>query len=159
MRFGKKERLLLSPASGRVVELSAVPDEVFSSGMLGKGFAVLPDDGTVYSPMSGRVESVADARHAYTLVGEDGVELLVHIGVDTVTLGGRGFLPMVEEGASVQAGDVLARVDLSVLSEAGLVNSVVVILTEPDSIFDLRLTPGKCLGGRSEALRYRIGKE
>lgn len=155
MKLFKKEKMMLFPIDGKLVPLSEVPDEAFSSGMLGIGFAVIPTAGTVYAPMEGQIESVTDARHAYTILGEDGTELLVHIGIDTVTLGGTGFLPMVCEGDRVKAGDVLARVELDVLREASLPLHTVVLITNPETVQDLQLSEGKGLGGKSEAARYR----
>ena len=109
----------------------------------------------MYSPLSGQVESVANARHAYTLIGDDGVELLVHVGIDTVELKGEGFLSMVSEGDRVRAGEVLARVDLSLLKEKGLHPHVVVMITNPDGIQELQLCTERGLGGKSEAAVYR----
>jgi len=151
----KKEKILLFPTDGTPVPLCDVPDEVFSSGMLGIGVAVLPHSGTVYAPMSGQIESVSEARHAYSLVSEDGVELMVHIGIDTVTLGGRGFVPMVAEGDRVQAGEVLTRVDLKVLEEEKLPAHVVVLITNPESVTDFSMRSSKGLGGKSELAVYR----
>lgn len=154
--FAKKEKVLLFPTDGTPVLLSKVPDEVFSSGMLGIGAAVLPHGGTVYAPISGQIESVADARHAYSLLSEDGVELMVHVGIDTVTLGGRGFVPMVAEGERVKAGDVLARVDLSVLEAERLSAHVVVLITNPEAVTDFSVRTAKGLGGKSELAVYRL---
>jgi len=151
----KKERKLLFPVDGKAVALNEVPDEAFSSGMLGIGFAVIPEAGTVYAPTSGEIINVADARHAYSLLGEDGVELMIHIGIDTVDLCGKGFVPMVAEGDRVKAGEVLARVDLTVLKNENLATHVVVLIPEPDTVdgFTPRLSKG--LGGKSEAAIYR----
>jgi glucose-specific phosphotransferase system IIA component len=153
--FHKKEKMILFPADGTPVSLKEVPDEVFSSGMLGIGAAVLPQNGTVYAPVSGNVISVSDARHAYSIVSEDGVELMVHIGIDTVTLGGRGFVPMVAEGDAVRAGDALARVDLNILKDEKLPLHIVVLITNPESVSDFSMRTGKGLGGKSELAVYQ----
>ena len=155
----KKEKILLFPVDGNAVPLSDVPDEVFASGMLGIGAAVVPDSGSVYAPMSGQIESVADARHAYTLISEDGVEMMVHIGIDTVSLKGKGFLPMVAEGDRVRAGDVLARVDLDVLKQEKLHTHVVVLLTNPDVTESFTPRTGKGLGGKSELAVYCLSNQ
>ena len=156
--FHKKEKILLFPADGTPLSLERVPDEVFSSGMLGIGAAVLPESGTVYAPISGKIINVADALHAYSMLGDDGTELLLHIGIDTVTLGGKGFVSMVAEGERVKAGDVLARVDLGVLKAASLSPHVVVLLTSPESIADFSMRTGKGLGGKSELAVYRTAE-
>ena len=151
----KKEKILLVPADGDAVPLSDVPDDVFSSGMLGIGAAVLPDTGTVYAPMSGKIESVSDSRHAYTLISADGIELMVHIGIDTVSLKGKGFFPMVAEGETVRAGDVLAKVDLELLKRKKLHTHVVVLITNPDATTAFTVRTNKGLGGKSELAVYR----
>ena len=154
--FAKKEKLLLFPANGTLIPLSEVPDEVFSSGMLGIGAAVLPSEGSIYAPMSGRIESIADSRHAYTLVSEDGVELMIHIGIDTVSLRGKGFLSLVSKGERVRAGDRLARVDLEVLKQEKLPSHVIVLITDPDTVDHFTVRSGQGLGGKSELAVYRL---
>ena len=109
---------------------------------------------TVSAPMSGTVEGVTETNHAYSLVSEDGIELLVHIGIDTVTLRGEGFVPMVSEGDRVKAGDVLARVDLSLLQKKDIPTHTVVLITNPEHIKKLHLGENRGLGGKSEAARY-----
>ena len=84
MLFQKKEKLILAVADGEAVPLNEVPDEAFSSGILGVGFAIAPTSGTVYSPVSGKIESITETRHAYTILTDDGLDVLVHVGIDTV---------------------------------------------------------------------------
>ena len=158
MLFSKKEKLLLYPTDGRLLPLSEVPDEAFASGLLGIGFAIEPTEGTVYAPMEGQIVSVAEALHAYTLVHRDGTELLLHVGIDTVTLKGEGFLSMVAEGDRVRAGDPVARVDLALLREKKLPPHVIVLLTDPDAIASFQTSCGKGLGGRSEAAHYTLSR-
>ena len=119
LKSDKQMVRLTSPMRGRVVRLSEVPDAVFAEGILGDGCAVLPEEGTVYSPVDGVVSSVAESLHAYGITGEDGTELLIHVGIDTVELKGEGFTSYVKEGDRVKRGDRLATVDLSLLSERG----------------------------------------
>ena len=145
-------------ANGRAIELSSVPDEVFSSGMLGNGFAVEPFDGTIYSPASGRIESVAETRHAYTILTDDGLDLLVHIGIDSVTLGGEGFLSMVATGDRVRAGDVIARADLNVLHGRNIPSVTVVIVGNPELIQIKKIRTGKVIGGEDAVMDYRLTK-
>ena len=90
----KKKQVLLAVTDGEAIPLSSVRDEAFASGMLGVGFAIEPSMGTVSSPVGGTVESVAETGHAYTIHTKDGLDILVHIGIDTVSLKGDGFLPM-----------------------------------------------------------------
>ncbi len=111
---------IVSPMRGRVLPLDEVPDSVFSDRILGDGCAILPTDGKVYSPVNGTVTSVADSRHAYGFVSEEGVEVLVHVGLETVSLHGEGLICHVKAGDPVKAGDLVAEVDLSVLERHGL---------------------------------------
>lgn len=92
MFFDKKKKIdVKAPALGKVVELDEVPDEVFAGRMLGDGFAVIPEDGTFKAPVSGKIGSFFPTGHAFGIEGEDGLEVLVHIGIDTVELKGEGF--------------------------------------------------------------------
>lgn len=148
---------LFSPITGTVVPLTEVPDEAFSSGMLGQGFAVEPSrdcDGTVFAPADGMMETVADARHAYTMRTDDGLELLVHIGVDTVSLGGQPFTALVSAGERIKAGQPIARVDFASVRAAHLPAVTPVIVTNSDVLRDL--TPVFCQadGGSTIAAQY-----
>ena len=156
--FFKKEKGLLAVSDGVAIPLSKVPDEAFSSGVLGIGFAVEPKTGTVYCPADGRVDSITETKHAYTILTDDGLDLLVHIGIDTVELDGKGFLPMVAVGDRVKAGDVLARVDLDELHRAGKPTVIPVLITNPDAVAHHDLIYGEVLGGKTEVLRYRPQK-
>lgn len=157
MFFSKKGGRLLSPADGKPLPLSEVSDEAFSSGVLGIGFAIEPTAGTIYAPAAGRIESIAESKHAYTIQTEDGLDLLIHVGIDTVELRGEGFLPMIFEGTLVRAGDVLARVDLDLLRAKGYSVSIPVIITNRECLAGFSLSAAPTLiGGESEALAYRL---
>lgn len=159
MLFQKKAKVLLAVADGKAIPLSEVPDEAFSSGLLGIGFAVEPKTGTVYCPIDGRIDSITDSKHAYTIISDDGLDVLVHIGIDTVELGGKGFLPMVAVGDRVKAGSVLARVDLDELRRADKPTVIPVLITDSDAVAHHDLIYGDVLGGKSEVLRYRLAKQ
>lgn len=122
-----RTRVVLAPVAGRVLALGDVPDAVFSSGMLGPGAAVVPSAGRVVAPVDGEVVSVLP--HAYGLRTADGVEVLVHVGIDTVRLKGSGFAPAVVAGAVVRGGDPLGSFDLAAVLAAGYDPSVVVVVT------------------------------
>jgi len=159
MLFQKKQKGLLAVADGKAIPLSEVPDEAFSSGVLGIGFAVEPKTGTVYCPTDGRIDSITESKHAYTILSDDGLDVLVHIGIDTVELGGKGFLPMVSVGDRVKAGTVLARVDLDELRRADKPTVIPVLITDPDAVAHHDLIYGDVLGGKTEVLRYRLAKQ
>lgn len=156
MLFQKKKSTLLAVANGRAIPLAEVPDEAFSTGILGKGFAVEPSDGTVYCPISGRIDKVADARHAYTVFSDDGLDLLIHIGIDSVTLKGAGFTPLVEDGVLVRAGDPLAQVDLDLLRANKIPTVIPVLVTNPERLRDTDFAFGAVEGGKSAVMQYRL---
>ena len=101
-----------SPMNGELVELSKVPDATFADGILGQGAAILPSEGKLYSPVDGTVASVFDTKHAISLMTDSGAELLIHVGLETVSLGGKYFTPRVKDGDKVKAGDLLMEFDL-----------------------------------------------
>ena len=120
---------VLSPVDGATVALTDVPDKVFASGAMGQGLGIVPTDGHVYAPLSGTVKAAMKSGHAYGIKSPDGVEVLVHIGIDTVQMEGRGFSPAVARGDHVEAGDLLAVVDLDVVAEAGYDSTTLVVVT------------------------------
>ena len=109
-----------SPLNGRIIPLEKVPDPVFSDKVLGDGCAVIPADGKIYSPVDGEISSIAETKHAYGFSSDDGLEILVHFGLETVALKGEGFTSHVEVGDKVKKGDLVAEVDLSVLKKHGI---------------------------------------
>lgn len=111
---------ILSPVTGRTLPLEQVDDPVFSQKVIGDGIAVLPEDGRILSPVTGQVASVAETLHAYGFRTEDGLEVLVHVGLETVGLKGACFKSLVKAGDHVKAGEVLAEVDLAMLKEKGI---------------------------------------
>ena len=118
---------VLAPIAGEVVPMEALSDAAFASGALGQAVGVTPTNGTltVVAPAAGKVISVAKTGHAYGIKTDDGVELLVHIGVDTVKLGGEGFTPLVEKKQTVAAGDPLAEVDFAAIANHGVDTTVI----------------------------------
>lgn len=131
------------PLSGRVLPLSEVPDPVFSGGMMGIGFAIDPADGVVKSPVTGEVVTLFPTNHAVGLRADNGLEVLVHFGIDTVNLGGAGFRALVSQGQRVQAGQPLIEVNLEEVR--GKVPSVItpVIFTELDDSYTVDVSGEK----------------
>ncbi len=109
--------LIKAPVSGQTVALDQVPDPVFSGKALGDGIAIVPVDGKIYSPVNGEIATVAATKHAYGFSSEDGLDILVHVGLETVALDGEGFTVHVNEGDKVKAGDLIAEVDLAFLAK------------------------------------------
>jgi PTS system beta-glucosides-specific IIC component len=126
-------------SSGEVIQLSQVSDSAFASGALGKGFAVIPDEGNgeVFAPISGEVTVVFPTKHAYGIKTEEGVEVLIHVGVDTVNLEGKGFTSYVKVGDQVKTGDILATVDFSTIQAAGFDTTVMVVVTNSADFLDV----------------------
>ncbi|WP_155972093.1 sucrose-specific PTS transporter subunit IIBC [Streptococcus ruminantium] len=123
------EETLLSPLSGDVVALETVNDPVFSSGAMGKGLAVKPTEGIVYAPADAEVTIAFETGHAYGLKTASGAELLIHIGIDTVSMNGDGFEKLVAAGSKVKAGDPIAKFDAAKIAAAGLDDTTMVIVT------------------------------
>ena len=128
-----------SVADGEVIALEQVKDPVFSQKMMGDGFAVEPENGNIVSPVSGTVSSVFPTKHALGIVTEPGLEVLVHIGLDTVSLEGKPFTVHVAEGQKVAAGDLLVTADLDAIREAGRETSTIVVFTNADAIQSVNL--------------------
>ena len=121
-------------ADGQVIDLADVKDPVFSQKMMGDGFAVEPENGKIYSPVAGTVTSVFPSKHAIGLVTDNGLEVLVHIGLETVSLEGKPFEVHVSEGEKVAAGDLLVTADLEAIKEAGRETSTIVVFTNATAI-------------------------
>ncbi len=122
MKNQKKKRPdgIASPISGRSVSLDKVPDEIFSGRILGDGCAVIPSDNKIYSPFDGSISSTVETKHAYGFLSDDGIEVLVHFGIDTVNLSGEGFTSYVKTGDRVKKGDLIAEVDTELLRSKGI---------------------------------------
>ena len=120
-----------SPLSGKVITLSEVKDEAFSSGALGQGVAVVPNEGKLYAPVDGVIAAFFPTGHAVGIQTEDGMEILIHVGMDTVSLDGKGFEKRVNQGDAVKKGDLILEFNLRVIEEAGLSAFTPVIVTNP----------------------------
>lgn len=128
-----------SVADGEVINIEDVKDPVFSQKMMGDGFAVEPENGHIVSPVAGKVTSVFPTKHALGLVTDNGLEVLVHIGLDTVSLEGKPFEVKVSEGQTVAAGDLLVEADLDAIHEAGRETSTIVVFTNADAIKSVKV--------------------
>ena len=128
-----------SVADGEVINIEDVKDPVFSQKMMGDGFAVEPENGHIVSPVAGKVTSVFPTKHALGLVTDNGLEVLVHIGLDTVSLEGKPFEVKVSEGQTVVAGDLLVEADLDAIREAGRETSTIVVFTNADAIKSVKV--------------------
>ena len=147
--MSEKNITIVSPANGTAVTLEQVPDAVFADKILGDGMAVIPSDGKFVSPIDGEVASVADSLHAIGFQTEDGLDVLIHIGLDTVKLNGEGFQVFVNVGDKVKKGDLVAEVDLEVLANNGLNPITPVIVCDGLDDRELLYTEGKTEAGKT----------
>lgn len=131
------EETIPAPLEGKVLPLSEVPDAVFSSGAMGKGFAIEPTDNKLYAPFDGSVVMLAPTKHAIGLRSEFGVELLVHVGIDTVSLDGSAFTLHIKEGSKVKKGDLLMTFDQEAIASKGLKTITPVIITNTQAYEDV----------------------
>ena len=145
-----------SVADGQVVALEQVKDPVFAQKMMGDGFAVEPANGNIVSPVSGTVSSIFPTKHALGLVTEAGLEVLVHIGLDTVSLEGKPFTVHVVEGQKVAAGDLLVTADLDAIRAAGRETSTVVVFTNGDAIKSVKLEKTGSLAAKTVVAKVEL---
>lgn len=147
---------VLAPVAGQAVALADVQDKVFASGAMGKGLGIIPADGRIYSPISGSIKAAMKTGHAFGIKSDDGVEVLVHIGIDTVQLQGRGFESAVSRGQQVRAGDLLAVVDLDVVTEAGYDTTTLVMVTNTAQLADVNPVAGGTLAQGDTAITVQV---
>ncbi|MBU3160477.1 PTS glucose transporter subunit IIA [Clostridium frigoris] len=133
-KFLKKSKFeVVSPASGILKNLSGVPDETFSSKCLGDGFAIEPSTGEVYSPVEGKITMIFETLHAVGLKCNNGIEVLLHIGIDTVSLNGKGFQSFVTIGQQVKAGELLIKFDLETIKSKVPSTDIIVVFTNGET--------------------------
>ena len=145
-----------SVADGQVVALEQVEDPVFAQKMMGDGFAVEPANGNIVSPVTGTVSSIFPTKHALGLVTDSGLEVLVHIGLDTVSLEGKPFTVHVSEGQKVVAGDLLVTADLDAIREAGRKTSTVVVFTNGDVLKSVKLEQTGSLAAKTAVAKVEL---
>ena len=147
---------IYSVADGQVVALEQVEDPVFAQKMMGDGFAVEPANGNIVSPVTGTVSSIFPTKHALGLVTDSGLEVLVHIGLDTVSLEGKPFTVHVSEGQKVAAGDLLVTADLDAIREAGRKTSTVVVFTNGDVLKSVKLEQTGSLAAKTAVAKVEL---
>ena len=148
---------LVNPTTGKLVDLSSVSDKHFASGSLGKGFAIKPSDGKVFAPISGTVRQILPTRHAIGIESDDGVVVLVHVGIGTVKLKGEGFISYVEQGDRVEVGQKLLEFWSPIIEQNGLDDTVLVTVTNSEkfSAFHLEQTVGEEVKALSEVVTFK----
>ena len=147
--FSKKEEINLNhiyaPVAGEAVAITEIPDPTFSEGLLGNGIAIKPTDGKICAPVNGTVETMFDTGHAVTLVSESGMEILIHVGLETVGLNGAPFQVKCKNGQKVKKGDLLMIADLAAIEAAGLPTITPVLVCNSDDYTTFNTTTGKAV--------------
>ena len=145
--FGKKEEInpnhVYAPMAGEAVAISEVPDPTFSSGAMGNGIAIKPTDGKVCSPVNGTVDMMFDTGHAVSLVSDNGIEILIHVGLETVGLEGKPFTVHVKDGDKVKKGQLLIEADLDAIKAAGLPIITPMVICNTDAYTTFNTHVGK----------------
>lgn len=162
LKKGKKEETLpeapantlLAVQNGKIIPVESLPDPVFAEKVLGDGYAIDPADGTVLSPVSGKIVDVQDSLHAYGIETPDGLEVLVHIGINTVSLNGAGFRTKHKAGDQIRAGELLATVNLDLLKQKDLPKFTVVLITNLDAVQKIHPNYTDAEAGKTAALTY-----
>ncbi|AXN97647.1 PTS sugar transporter subunit IIA [Streptococcus thermophilus] len=151
---------LVTPTTGYLVDLSSVNDEHFASGSMGKGFAIKPTDGVVFAPISGTIRQILPTRHAVGIESEDGVIVLIHVGIGTVKLNGEGFISYVEQGDRVEVGQKLLEFWSPIIEKNGLDDTVLVTVTNSEkfSAFHLEQKVGEKVEALSEVITFKKGE-
>lgn len=134
------EIIIQSPLTGKVINIAEVKDPTFSSGLLGQGVGIIPTSGKVFAPFDGVISSLFSSKHAINMVSDNGVELLIHVGINTVRLNGEGFIAHVKSGDSVKAGELLLEFDIDFIQKAGYLLDTPVLINNSESYNAIRLT-------------------
>ncbi len=152
--LSKKQEQIFSVCNGVTAPISEIPDDAFALGLLGKGYAVYPDDGIIVSPVSGKVENIAKTKHAYSILTKSGIDILVHIGVDTVEMNGEGFETFVKEGQNVAVGDTLVKIDIEKIHQSGYNSIIAVIVANHESVENIAFKFGNAKAGKDAVMYY-----
>ncbi|OFI46099.1 PTS N-acetylglucosamine transporter subunit IIABC [Floricoccus penangensis] len=139
---GPVERDIYAVADGKLVSITEVSDDVFSQKMMGDGYAVLPTKGEIFTPISGTITNIFPTKHAMGILTDTGIEVLLHMGLDTVSLKGEPFELFVEEGQKVSRGQLIAKVDLEAIKKAGRKTDMIVVFTNADKVEKLTVKTG-----------------
>ena len=161
-RFIKKKEnpviVLGSPIKGKVVDLKEVSDPTFGEGLLGKGVAIIPAEGKVYSPADGEIGLIFDTLHAISLISGEGAEILIHVGLDTVQMKGEAFEAHVQAGNRVKKGDLLLTVDLEKIKAAGYDTITPIIVCNTDDYEEVQAITAEAAEAGADVLKLLLKK-
>lgn len=155
--FFKKSDEILSPMSGKVLELSQVPDQVFAQKMAGDGVAIEVESDVAVAPADGVIALIFKTNHAFAMILDNGLELLVHIGLDTVELDGQGFERLIEEGKKVKAGEPIIKIHKDFIKEKGYSLISPVLITNPDNLKEIKYNLNALAeAGNTAVITYKV---
>ncbi len=151
--FNKKNKIL-APLSGECVDLINVPDDAFSQKLLGEGVSIIPSDGKLVAPFDCSVEQIFDSLHAYALKSNDGLEILIHVGIDTVNLNGQGFDNKVKLNQKLKSGDLISNINIDFIESKGYsLHTPIVIMNHENFKFDFKF--GKVIANVTNIIEYK----
>lgn len=140
MGFGKKEIEITAPTEGTIVPITEVNDPIFSGKVIGEGIAIKPTKGRVVSPVSGQIDTIFETGHAVSIKSDDGVEILIHVGIDTVKLNGKFYKSYTQNGAKVKKGDLLIEFDFNEIENAGYDSVTIIAICNSDEFVDFKFS-------------------
>lgn len=152
--FWKKKSNILAPQSGKCVSVIEIPDEVFSEKILGDGVAIIPNKNEVVSPVDGEIVQIAETGHAFCIRSSDGLDIMIHIGIDTVKLKGEGFKSFVKSGDTVNKGDLIATADLEFIKSQGFPIHTAMLITNLHEINLIKQNYGEVEKGKTSVIEY-----
>lgn len=147
---------ILAPQNGKIVPISEIQDPVFSGRILGDGVGIIPSENRVLSPISGTIVQIAETFHAICIQGDSGIEILVHLGLDTVKLKGKGFTCCVKNGQHVSAGDLLMNMNIKLIRREGFDTITPCIIINMDKVKKLSVLTGNTIAGKTIIMHCQI---
>ena len=155
--FGRKEseKFMVSPMHGRMVSVREIPDEVFSEKIIGDGAAIIPDEDEIVSPIDGEIVQIAGTGHAFCIRSDDGLDVLLHVGVDTVNMKGEGFESFVSVGQKVKMGEKIGTADVKLIEEKGYPLHSAVLITNMQEIENMETYSGEAQAGKTKLISYK----
>ncbi|MBC2580226.1 PTS glucose transporter subunit IIA [Clostridium sp. DJ247] len=155
--FLEKDFDIVAPVSGKVIDLSEVPDEIFAQKIAGDGVAIKPSGDIIVAPVEGTIYLIMESNHAFAITLDNEIELLVHIGIDTVQLDGKGFERLIEPGAKVKVGTPIMKIDTEAINEAGYSLITPVLIANPDMLKAIDYTTDiEVNAGETKVISYKI---
>ena len=146
---------IIAPLSGEIVKIEDVPDVVFAEKIVGDGVAIKPSGNKIVAPLSGKIGKIFETNHAFAIESDEGIELFVHFGIDTVELKGEGFKRVAEEGQQVKVGDTIIEIDLPLLESKAKSVLTPVVISNMETIIELNKLSGAVEAGKTPIMRVK----